>query len=304
MDDVKDTLIAYLDRLTTEVLAKLDGLGEYDLRRPLTPTGTNLLGVVKHLASVQAGYFGEVFGRPWPEPMPWLAADAPVNADMVATADESSEWVKDFYRRSWDHARATFDATAGDATGTVPWWPPERRHPTLSTVLIHMATETARHAGHLDIVRELIDGSVGRHPGDANLPTGEAFDWAAYVEDVQDVAEYAYGHDVPQPWYAVRCHFLLMARSRHRQAYEERVTLWKADSFGHAAELAEAEAEEYASGDDVRFLGRLDVYHLFEAGFGVSGKEVYSAMRKSDLAPDAYLSRYFYTGTENMKHNL
>lgn len=187
--DAKAELVASLAALNADVLAKLDGLSEYDLRRPVTPTGTNLLGVVKHLASVQAGYFGDTFGRPWPEPMPWLAADAPVNADMHATAAESSEWVRDFYRRSWAHAEETFAVTGLDDTGTVPWWPEERRHPTLRTVLLHMTVETARHAGHLDIARELVDGAVGRFPGDLSMP--DELDWAAYVAEVEAQARAA-----------------------------------------------------------------------------------------------------------------
>ena len=67
------------------MLWKLDGLSEYDIRRPLTPTGTNLLGLVKHLASVELGYFGEVFGRPSDIPLPWFEENAEPNADLWAT---------------------------------------------------------------------------------------------------------------------------------------------------------------------------------------------------------------------------
>ena len=51
-----------------EVLPKLVGLSEYDMRRPMTPTGTNLLGLGRHLAFYEATYFGVVFNRPYPEP--------------------------------------------------------------------------------------------------------------------------------------------------------------------------------------------------------------------------------------------
>lgn len=189
MDALTSESIERLEKLNRSVLEKLDGLSEYELRRPMTPTGTNLLRVVKHLASVQAEYFGDVFGRPWPEPMPWLSDDADINDDMFATADESSEWVLDFYRRSWVHARETFDVTGPDDTGTVPWWPPDHRHPTLHAVVVHMTIETARHAGHLDIVRELIDGRAGRMPDDPGLPDGSEIDWPAYVGKVADAAE-------------------------------------------------------------------------------------------------------------------
>ncbi|MCP3990297.1 MAG: DinB family protein [Actinomycetia bacterium] len=191
MVDEKAELVASLGALNEEVLAKLEGLSEYELRRPLTPTGTNLLGIVKHLASVQAGYFGDVFGRPWPKPMPWLGPDAMANDDMFAAAAETSGWVRDFYRRSWAHATETFAVTQLDGTGTVPWWPLERRHPTLRTVLVHMTVETSRHAGHLDIVRELIDGQAGRFAADPSLPGDDEIDWVAYVTRVEAAAEVA-----------------------------------------------------------------------------------------------------------------
>ncbi len=193
MVSAKAELVASLEKLNEAVLGKLDGLGEYDLRRPCTPTGTNLLGIVKHLASVQAGYFGDTFGRPWPEPMPWLAEEAAINDDMFATADETSEWVRDFYRRSWAHAKETFDVTELDDAGTVPWWPPERRHPTLRTILVHMTVETARHAGHLDIVREMIDGKLGRFADDLSVPGDDEVDWVSYVAKVERAAKEASG---------------------------------------------------------------------------------------------------------------
>jgi uncharacterized damage-inducible protein DinB len=188
---MKDVLIDRLERANLDVLDKLDGLDEYSLRRPMTPTGTNLLGVVKHLASVQAGYFGDVFGRPWPDPMPWLGPDAAINADLFATAEESSAWVIDFYRQSWQHAKETFAVTALDATGTVPWWPEDRRHPSLGMVLAHMLMETARHAGHLDILREQLDGRAGRYLDDPSIAGLGEFDWPSYVEGVETEARKA-----------------------------------------------------------------------------------------------------------------
>lgn len=188
MADPKTTLVENLQKLNEAVLEKLQGLSEYDLRRPLTPTGTNLLGVVKHLASVQAGYFGAVFGRPWTEDMPWFSAEAEINDDMFATPAESSEWVQDFYRRSWEHAVATFAVTELNDKGSVPWWSGDRRETDLHTVLVHMIAETARHAGHLDIVRELIDGRAGRFDGDWSLPGDDEIDWAAYRAKVESAA--------------------------------------------------------------------------------------------------------------------
>jgi hypothetical protein len=187
--DPKAELRLYLTRARDALLWKLDGLSEYDVRRPLVPTGTNLLGLVKHVGSLAAGYFGECFGRPFGEPMPWTDDDAEPNADMWATADETREQIVGLYRRAWAHADATLDALPLDAIGEVAWWAPERRRPTLHRVLIHMIAETERHAGHADIVRELIDGSAGIRPGQAGLPGGDATWWLAYRDRVEQAAK-------------------------------------------------------------------------------------------------------------------
>ncbi len=195
MTDPKETLIGYLQRARDAVVWKLEGASEYDVRRPMTPTGTNLLGLVKHLASVEAGYFGDSFGRPWPEELPWFADDAPPNDDMYAFADESREQVLDFYRRVWAHAAETFAASDLDTPGQVPWWPPERRDTTLHTLLVHMVAETNRHAGHADIVRETLDNQVGLRADVSNLPE-DGFDWPAYVARVEQAARLASGRTV------------------------------------------------------------------------------------------------------------
>ena len=170
VSDPKTDLGHYLQRAREAVLWKLDGLSDYDVRRPLVPTGTNLLGLVKHLAGVEAGYFGETFGRPFGEPMPWLDDDAGPNADMWATAAESREALVAFYRRVWAHSDATVHALALDAVGRVPWWSPEVNEVTLHQILVHMIAETNRHAGHADLVRELIDGRSGFRADDSNMP--------------------------------------------------------------------------------------------------------------------------------------
>lgn len=188
MDDPKDTLHRYLKVAREALLWKLDGLSDYDVRRPLVPTGTNLLGLVKHVASVEAGYFGEIFDRPFPEEIPWLADDAEDNADMWATADESRQSVVDLYGRVWQHTEATIAALELDSPGVVPWWSPERKNVTLHTILVHMIAETNRHAGHADILRELIDGSVGHRAGLSNLPDLDAGTWAAHHDRLEETA--------------------------------------------------------------------------------------------------------------------
>lgn len=187
----KDDLQRYLRSGREALLWKLEGVSEYDARRPLVPTGTNLLGLVKHVASVEAGYLGAVFGRPFPDPMPWIEDSAEDNADMWATADESRGWVVDLYRRVGAHSAATLAAFDLDARGEVPWWPPERRSVTLHQIVVHVIAETHRHTGHADLVRELIDGAVGLRKGGTNLPPVDAAWWLAYRDRLEQVARQA-----------------------------------------------------------------------------------------------------------------
>jgi uncharacterized damage-inducible protein DinB len=191
--DPKADLHQYLQEARDAVLWKLDGLSEYDVRRPLLPTGTNLLGLVKHLAGVDAGYFGETFGRPFAEPIPWLADDAEDNADMWATAEESREAIVGLYRRVWAHSDATIEASELDAIGRVPWWQAGRNEVTLHKILIHMIAETHRHAGHADIVRELIDGAAGVRADNDNMPGLDQSSWSSYRERLERVAREAAG---------------------------------------------------------------------------------------------------------------
>lgn len=189
--DPKNDLHRYLQTARDALLWKLDGLSEYEIRRPLTPTGTNLLGLVKHLAGVEAGYFGEVFGRPFGEPMPWMEDDSEDNADMWATEDESRDDIIGLYRRVWQHADATIAALAIDATGRVPWWPDERSEATLHQVLVHVIAELNRHVGHADIVREIIDGAAGLRDGGLNLPSGDQKWWEDYRNRLEETARRA-----------------------------------------------------------------------------------------------------------------
>jgi hypothetical protein len=189
--DPKADLHRYLQEGRDALLWKLDGLSEYDARRPLTPTGTNLLGLVKHVASVELGYFGDTFGRPSGEPLPWLDNDAEPNADMWAAADESRDQIIGLYQRAQAHSDATIDTLALDATGHVPWWPADRNEVTLHCILVHMTAETHRHAGHADIVRELIDGTVGLRPGNDNMAPGDQAWWKAYRSRLERVAKEA-----------------------------------------------------------------------------------------------------------------
>lgn len=187
-------LLRYLQDARDAVLWKLEGLSEYDVRRPLTPTGTNLLGLVKHLARVELGYFGDTFGRPFfgeEAPPGWYADDAEPNADMWATPDETREEIVGLYRRAWEHTNATVAELGPDAVGHVPWWPEGRRAATLHHLLVRVTADTQRHAGHADIVRELIDGSVGMLRGNDSLPPGDQEWWRAHRGRVERAAREA-----------------------------------------------------------------------------------------------------------------
>jgi len=190
--DPKADLRRYLQVAREAMLWKLDGLSEYDVRRPMVPTGTNLLGLVKHLASVEFGYFGETFGRPFSERLPWLEEGAEPNADMWATPDESRAEIIGLYHRAWAHSDATIGALALDAIGQVPWWPEDRREVTLHRILVHMIAETHRHAGHADIIRELIDGAAGLREDNDNMPPGvdQAW-WKAHRDKLEQAAKQA-----------------------------------------------------------------------------------------------------------------
>ena len=187
--DPKTMLQRYLQDAREALLCKLDGVSERDLRLPRTPTGTNLLGIVKHCLNVEVGYFGPTFGRAWPTPEELVAEEAydtDPQADWYATEDDTAPGLVDLYRRVWVFADQTIDSLALDAPGRVPWWRQGNEEVTLHGIIVHVTCDLARHAGHADILREQIDGAVGwRSPGD-NLPD---VDWAAYTEKLTALAQ-------------------------------------------------------------------------------------------------------------------
>jgi len=190
--DEKQTLHRYLRNARGVLLWKLEGLSDYDIRRPMTPTGTNLLGLVKHCAGVECGYFGDAMGRPFPGEGDLDWHDDELGGGLYAEAAESRAQVTGFYQRVWDHSDATIGDLPLDASGTVPWWPEERRHPTLRTLLVHTIQETARHAGHADIIRESIDGAAGLREGVSNMPAeASAADWKQHYDKLDQIARSA-----------------------------------------------------------------------------------------------------------------
>ena len=188
--DVDEELYSYLRGARETLLWKLDGLGEYDIRRPMTPSGTNLLGLVKHSTRSHLVYFCDVFGRPQDPTLRWLSDVAP-GSDMWVKADEHTPDIVAAYRRSWELADATVDQLAADALGHVPWWGDDAV--TLEHVVVHLTAETQRHAGHADIIRELIDGSAGLLRGFDNLRIGDAAERARLHDEIEHAARDAAG---------------------------------------------------------------------------------------------------------------
>ena len=182
---LSDDLQRYLQQGRDGLLRSLDGVSEYDARRPLTPTGTNLLGLVKHVAGVELGYLVEAVGREAPV-LPWNE-DGSVweGADMWPLASESRDYLVDLYRSVWALTDASIAALPLDAPATVAWWPQERRETTFGHLLVRCVAETAQHAGHADILREGLDGRAGRDHDDQ----GDATSWSAYVATIQAAAD-------------------------------------------------------------------------------------------------------------------
>jgi hypothetical protein len=156
----KDNLRFSLDRHRDAAVWKLEGLCDEQLRRPMTPSGTNALGLLKHLGCVEYGWFCETFGRE-AEPLPCDPFNDP-DSDMRTAPGESTADILAFYARARAAADRVIEEVPLEATGT-SW---SGRTVSMRWVLIHMIEETARHAGHLDILRELIDGATGDHKRD------------------------------------------------------------------------------------------------------------------------------------------
>ncbi|MCI3928357.1 DinB family protein [Streptomyces sp. AN091965] len=146
--DEKAVLLGCLDQLRDAVAAKVTGVPEPQVRTGGVPSGTNLLGLVRHLAIVERFYFlGEEVG-------PW-------HTTMRPSAEDTVESVLADYRRTVERANQVVDACP-DLTLPAPRPPRRGPGPSMRWVLAHMIEETGRHAGHADILREQIDGSTGR----------------------------------------------------------------------------------------------------------------------------------------------
>lgn len=193
MDDLADPktmLTRYLQQAREGLLLKLDGLSERELRLPRTPTGTSLLGIVKHCANTEWGYLLATFGRPFADEHLLVPNDAYADdpqADWYATADETAAGLVELYHRVGEAAAETIRALPLETVGRVPWWPEGRDAATLHHLVVRVIDDTSRHAGHADILRELHDGAIGLNPDFPNIPDG--VDWPAYVARLTALAD-------------------------------------------------------------------------------------------------------------------
>jgi hypothetical protein len=154
--DEREMLLAYLNAQRTHVFGILEGLSEEDLRRPMLPSGWNCLGLVQHLAlDVERFWFRAVIAGE----QTVIDAVTEVGGAWQVAPDARAEDIFDVYRQEIDFANAIITATSLD---TAPaWWPNffgGWRLDDLRDLVLHVIAETACHAGHLDVVRELIDG--------------------------------------------------------------------------------------------------------------------------------------------------
>lgn len=185
MDPIAADLRHYLQQSRDAVVASLHDLSEYDVRRPMTPSGTSLLGLVKHLTGIELSYLGDCVGRPAPVTLPWVA-DGTIwqGADMWATPDDSRSSLLALYRRAWTHSDESIERLSLDAPAQVSWWSEGKRKTTFGHLLVRVVAETTQHAGHCDIVREGIDPRSGRDEA-----FGDAAYWDEWVQTIQAAAD-------------------------------------------------------------------------------------------------------------------
>jgi hypothetical protein len=151
----KETLTGYMDHYRRMLLETITGVSDEDLRRPMTPTGLTLLGLMKHLALVERWWFGEhVAGDP--EFTKWDPDDP--DADFRVEPDETTQQIIDMYQTSCERSRQTLATVSLDDRIKKA---DARHHYNVRWVLMNMIVETARHCGHADILRERINGTTG-----------------------------------------------------------------------------------------------------------------------------------------------
>ena len=160
--DERESLTTWLDYHRATLLWKLEGLDDEQLRQPMVPSGLTLLGLVKHLTAVEHSWFVVAFAGTG-EPGLFESEDDR-DLDFHVQEDETTEAIVHGYLRACERSREVVAAAPSlDETFRFvdPGWPRDGRPGDLRWILVHMIEETARHNGHADIIRELIDGATG-----------------------------------------------------------------------------------------------------------------------------------------------
>jgi len=153
----RETLEGFLDWYRAVVERKVDGLTLDDAKRVVTPTGMSALGILKHLGWVERGWFRETFAG---EDVEAIDVDGDNSAEFAIGHGDTVASVVAFYRAEVEQSRRVVDeALSLDAVSAAET--SYREHVSLRWIMVHMVEETARHAGHLDLIREQIDGRVG-----------------------------------------------------------------------------------------------------------------------------------------------
>lgn len=160
--DERTMLRSYLELQRATMLVKFDGLNDSQIAQSHPPSDLTLAGLVKHLALVEDHWFqhsfaGQVLVEPWRD-IDW---DADPDWEFRTAQTESADALRTMYVDSVARSNAIYDAAASLDVMSAP---SDKDRPTpfsLRWVMLHMIEETARHAGHADLIRQAIDGSVG-----------------------------------------------------------------------------------------------------------------------------------------------
>lgn len=179
----------YLNDAREAILWKCEGLSDAQARKPLTPTGTHVMGLLLHLALTESQYFISCLGREIENPIirGIINAEDAQGAFLPPPKLTLVDVVK-IYRETTAAADAVLDELELDSPAVVQWWI-KHRHTTVERLLVHMIAESHRHAGHLDIVREQLDGFVGLRPSAPNIPDLTPAQWEEQRHRLKELAD-------------------------------------------------------------------------------------------------------------------
>jgi hypothetical protein len=165
IEDPEDqALLAFLAAQRDSVLSIVAGLDEEAWHRPVVPSGWTPAGLVEHLGGAEWHWFQGVVTGKVPEPQPGDEDLPPYDPTAAFVSDLPSAEIIGFYRDQCASSDAVLAVTPLSAPPRGRHGDPEMEPPNVRWVVLHMIEETARHAGHLDIARELIDGQTGLGP--------------------------------------------------------------------------------------------------------------------------------------------